>query len=113
MDTPPLLPPATLPASMTPRWIAWLLACTVLPALPFLANGEKAMDSVAFPVLILFALTVQLATSLWVGAGISKRRQLGVGGIIGLGIVFMVASVAVGTGVFFVACLSAANFNFH
>ena len=100
---------------MALRWIAWVLACTVLPPLPFFVIGEKALDSDsnAFPVLIIFALCVQLGTSLWVAAGISKRRRLGVGGVIGLGIAFMVGSVAVGTGVFFVACLSLAKFSFH
>lgn len=59
--------------------------------------------------LIILALLVQFAASIYLARGISARRQLGIGGIIGLSIVFMMGSVAIGFAVFFVACLSTLN----
>jgi len=99
---------------MTPRWVSWILASTVLPALPwaFRLNIDKNGDVVM--VLTLFALAVQLATSILVAAGLSKRKMLGVGGIIGFTILFMMGSVAVGTAMWFAGCLTTiGNMNFH
>ena len=99
---------------MAPRWISWILASTVLPALPwvFRLNIDKNGDVVL--VLTFFALAVQLVTSVLVAAGISQRKNLGVGGIIGFTLLFMMGSVAVGTALWFAGCLTTiGNMNFH
>lgn len=59
--------------------------------------------------LILMAMLVQFAASIYLARGIAARRQLGAGGIIGLSVVFMMGSFAIGFAVFFVACLSTLN----
>ena len=71
-------------------------------------------NSDAAPALILLAIALitQLITSVFVAIGLSKKRALGVGGTIGLSIVFMLASLAIGTGVFFAACVPVASFDF-
>ncbi|MEY4484538.1 MAG: hypothetical protein RL693_1990 [Verrucomicrobiota bacterium] len=102
------------PQSLTLHWLSWLFSSTVLPILPFLIYGGKAIDKAEGVLLILFALLVQLASSIYLARGVSSRRQLGVGGIIGLSVVFMMGSVAIGFAVFFVACLSTLNMQgFH
>lgn len=106
MDEPPPMPQ---PLSLKSHWLYWLFASTLLPILPFIIFGGKALDKGEGIALILLALAVQFATSIYLARGVSQRRQLGIGGIIGLSIVFMMGSVAIGTAVFFVACLSTFN----
>ncbi|CAN5800330.1 hypothetical protein BH11VER1_BH11VER1_02560 [soil metagenome] len=107
MDADP--PPMPERLSLKSHWFFWLSACTILPALPFIFFGGKALDDVAGIALILLALLVQLATSIYLARGVSQRRQLGIGGIIGLSVVFMMGSVAIGFAIFFVACLTTFN----
>ena len=106
-------PPLPQPQSMKAQWIAWVVSATVLPALPWVVFGSKTLDEGVGITLLFFAMVCQLIASIFVAIGVSKRRALGVGGIIGLSVVFMMASVAIGTAVFFVACISLASFNFH
>ena len=111
----PAPPPMPQPINMTPRWIGWVAASIFLPASPWLILGQKGMNnSDAAPALILLAIALitQLITSVFVAIGLSKKRALGVGGTIGLSIVFMLASLAIGTGVFFAACVAVASFDF-
>lgn len=94
------------PQSLKSHWFAWLFTSSILPALPFLFFGGKAIDKAESFVLILVAMLAQLVASIFLARGIAARRQLGIGGIIGLSVVFMMGSVAIGFAVFFVACLS-------
>ncbi len=67
-------------------WIAWLIACTLLPALPFLLIGKKGLDD-GGPLIPLAVL---------------------------MAIVFMIASVIIGTVSFFAACVGLGEpINFH
>jgi hypothetical protein len=104
-----------MPVQMAPRWIGWVVASTLLPALPWVILGAKGMDKDPTPALVMLAiaLIVQLVMSIFVAIGLSQKRSLGVGGIVGLSIVFMLASLAIGTGVFFAACVAMASLNFH
>ncbi len=109
-DTPPPLPQ---PQSLTTRWIAWIVAATLLPMLPWVVGGSKTLDDDTALGMLIITVLGQLIASIILAIGIAQRRKLGVGGIIGLAVVFMVASVAVGTAVFFFACISMASINFH
>ncbi len=112
-DHPPPIPPQTPwqppqpppPVNMTPRWIAWMAASVVLPALPWLSLSDASNDDgTSVFVLTGVALLLQLAASIALANGFCRRRQLGVGGAIGMTIVFMLASVAIGTAVWLAAC---------
>jgi hypothetical protein len=85
-----------------------------MPALPWLtvSDGRKD-DGTSVIVLTLFALFLQLAASIAVAMGFSKRRALGVGGVIGMSIVFMLASVAIGTAIWFATCLATQTLDFR
>lgn len=112
-DLPSVPPPMPQPPEMKPRWIGWVAASTLLPILPWLVLGKKA-DQAAAPVALVllgFALICQLVASIMVADGLSKKRTLGVGGTVGLSVVFMFASLAIGTAIFFVACVSVASFH--
>lgn len=97
------------PQSLKSQWLTWVLTSSILPALPFLFFGGKALDKAESFVLILVAMLAQLVASIFLARGIAMRRQLGIGGVIGLSVVFMMGSVAIGSAVFFVACLSTFN----
>ncbi len=89
---PPLMPQ---PQSLKPHWLSWLFSSTILLVLPFFAG--KALDFV----LILGAIMlVQMIASIYLARGISARRQWGIGGIIGLSIVFMMGNFAIEFAVF-------------
>lgn len=114
--TPPPVPPPTQggpsvpppPVDMKTRWIMWVLASVVLPALPWLTaiGGSNSLQSTAIPILTLLALVLQLAASIAVALGFCKRRSIGAGGAIGMTLVFMLASVAIGTAVWFAVCVA-------
>jgi hypothetical protein len=116
-EAPPPLPASPPPASkpsMMGAWLSWIAACTLLPALPFLVLGKKALDGSGSLVFVLFAMAAQLGCSIWVPVILAKRSHRGTGFIIGLSIGLMAASVAVGTASFFGACLAAdPSFNMH
>jgi hypothetical protein len=90
---------------MKPRWIAWVAASVALPALPWLTMSNASNDDgTSVFVLTGVALLLQLAASIALAVGFSRRRLLGVGGVIGMTVVFMLASVAIGTAVWLAAC---------
>lgn len=103
---PPSPPPA--PVDMKARWIMWVLASVVMPALPWLSavGGTTNLQSATIPLLTLLALVLQLAASIAVAIGFCKRRSIGAGGAIGMSLVFMIASVAIGTAVWFAVCVT-------
>lgn len=113
-ETPPPIPQQTPvqppqlpgPVNMTPRWIAWIAASVIMPALPWLtiSNGGRGDDGSGVVVMTVFALVLQLAASIAVAIGFCKRRAIGAGGAIGMTIVFMLASVAIGTAIWFAVC---------
>ena len=100
---PPQLPE---PVNMVPRWIAWLVASIFMPALPWLMVNERSSDKEFQGVLAMtvLALLLQLGASIAVAMGFCKRRAIGVGGVIGMTVVFMLASVAIGTAIWFAVC---------
>ena len=106
-------PPLPQPQSLTTRWIAWVGAATLLPMLPWVIGGSKTLDNETAMGMLIVTVLGQLIASIFLAIGLAKRRKLGVGGIIGLSVVFMMASVAVGTAVFFFACISVTSFNLH
>jgi len=77
--------------------------------LPWVIGGSKTLDDNSAMGMLIVTVLGQLIASIFLAIGLAKRRKLGVGGIIGLSVVFMMASVAVGTAVFFFACLSIAR----
>lgn len=93
---------------MKTRWIMWVLASVVMPALPWLSavGGTTNLQSTTIPLLTLLALVLQLAASIAVAIGFCKRRSIGAGGAIGMSLVFMIASVAIGTAVWFAVCVT-------
>ncbi len=106
-DSPPPLPQTrtTPPVKMAPRWICWLLASVIMPALPWMSINWTAKDDSAKLIgLTALALLLQLGASISVAIGFSKQRALGVGGVIGMTIVFMIASGAIGTAIWFAVC---------
>lgn len=116
----PPQPPAGPPVAqvqmvnMTPRWIAWLLASAIMPALPWLTmSGGPNESGASVIVFTLLALALQLAASIAVAIGFSKRRALGIGGAIGMSIVIMIASVAIGSAIWFATCLATQTMDFR
>lgn len=112
-DTPPPVPgrspalPPQLPepVNMAPRWVAWLVVSVIMPALPWLSVAKGGRDDgTGVIVLTIFALVLQLAASIAVAIGFCKRRAIGVGGAVGMTVVFMLASVAIGTAIWFAVC---------
>jgi hypothetical protein len=97
---------------MTPRWIAWVVASVFMPALPWLTMTEKNDTGTSVFVMTGIALILQLAASIAVAIGFSRRRSLGVGGAIGMTIVFMLASVAIGSAIWFAVCVAKASMDF-
>jgi hypothetical protein len=102
----------TVYVSMTPRWIAWLIASVVMPALPWLTMTSSNDSGTSVFVMTGVALVLQLAASIWVAIGFCKRRAMGVGGAVGMTIVFMLASVAIGTAIWFSVCVAKAAVDF-
>lgn len=110
----PSTPPPQLPpyVNMKPRWIAWLIASIIMPALPWLTLTASNEIGTGVFVMTGLALVLQLAASIAVAIGFCKRRAMGIGGAIGMTIVFMFASVAIGTPVWFSACAARASIDF-
>jgi hypothetical protein len=119
-ETPPPIPPQApgLPpqpavlVNMKPRWIGWVAASVLMPALPWLTMTEKNDSGTSVFVMTALALVLQLAASIAVAVGLSRRRALGVGGAIGLSIVFLLASVAIGSAIWFAVCVAKASMDF-
>ena len=123
-ETPPPIPleqsqpapgPQLPPESNKVRWILWVLASTIAPALPWLVYSDKAWDNGgSVLVTTTLALILQLAASISVAIGFCRRRSLSAGGAIGMTIVFMLASVAIGTAIWFSVCVARMGSpNFH
>lgn len=106
MPQPPAGGPPPLPGHvpMKARWITWVLVSVLLPGLPWLFADEDKDGSLLFG-LTAIALLSQLAASIWVAVGLSRNRGMGGGAAVGFSIVFMLASVAIGTAVWFAACI--------
>lgn len=110
--SPPPMPPSPaggpppLPGHvpMKSRWITWVLVSVLLPGLPWLFADEDKDGSIIFS-LTAVALLCQLAASIWVAVGLARNRGGRGGAAVGFSIVFMLASVAIGTAVWFVACI--------
>ncbi|HEY2574553.1 MAG TPA: hypothetical protein VGH65_10795 [Verrucomicrobiaceae bacterium] len=104
---PPLPPPLPGPQTATVRgpWIAWIIASTLGPALPFLLAGRKGLDEGM--ALIPVALSAQLICSIVLAVRMRGKLKKGPGYVVMMTFVFMIASVMVGTAAFFAACLVA------
>ena len=111
-EVPPPVPPSKSESvSMRGPWIAWLVACVLLPALPFLLMGEKAEDGFAF---VPVAMICQFAASIWLALRMSAKLGKGSGFVVLMTVVFMIASVIIGTVSFFAACVALGKPpNFH
>lgn len=92
-----------------------MLASTVAPALPWATYSDKAWDDGgSVLVMTALALILQLAASIAVAISFCRRRSFSTGGAIGMTVVFMIASVAIGTAVWFAVCAArVAAPNFH
>lgn len=123
-ETPPPIPPPSPPTLGAPppppensgvRWLFWVLASTVAPALPWATYSDKAWDDGgSVLVMTALALILQLAASIAVAISFCRRRSFSTGGAIGMTVVFMIASVAIGTAVWFAVCAArVAAPNFH
>lgn len=97
-------PPLPGHVPMKARWITWALVSVLLPGLPWLFAEDDKDGSIHFALLAI-ALLSQLAASIWVAVGLARNRGGSGGAAVGFSIVFMLASVAIGTAVWFVACI--------
>ena len=106
--------PQTRPSSSGPdptinmgsRWLAWVLAAVVLPVLGWFVLAVFKNEGISVVVLLTaFALLCQFVTSVLVAQGFCARRGSGVGAVFGMTIVFFLASVAIGTAVWFAGCM--------
>lgn len=105
------MPPAE-PVRMKPRWISWVFASVVLPGLPWLFAKDDR-EGVAVLTLTCLALLCQLMASIWVAVGLSRHRGLSGAAAVGFSVVFMLASVALGTAVWFAACVGFLSTQHH
>ena len=113
LEAPPPLPVTAQPVNMAPRWIGWVAAsvlCPLFPLIPMSANSDE-IETVWGAIAI--AMILQLFASIVIAIGAARKRGLGVGGVIGLSIAFMAGSVAIGSAVFFVGCLTFVATNWH
>jgi hypothetical protein len=92
---------------MAVRWVVWIIVSLAAPALPWLVaplSGNEAGNIVVS--LTNTALFLQLIASIFLSIGFCKKRFISIGGAIGMSLVFMLASVAIGTAVWFSVCLT-------
>ncbi len=93
-------------------WIAWIFACTLLPALPFLLIGRRGLDD-GIP-LIFLAIICQLGCSIWLAVKMAAKLRKNSGYVVLMSFVFMIASVIIGTVSYFASCIGlGAAVNFH
>ena len=105
------LPDQQMP-SMRGPWIAWIIASTLMPALPFLLIGKKGLDDGV--ALIPLALMCQLGCSIWLARKMGEKLRKGPGFVVLMSFVFMIASVIIGTVSFFASCIGLGETpNFH
>lgn len=88
-------------------WIAWIVACTLLPVLPFLLLGRRGIEDGMG--LIVFALLVQFFCSIYLAIAISQKLHKGAGHAVLMSMAFIIGSVIVGCVSYFAGC---AGFNF-
>ena len=107
-EQPPPLPPPPAIGSMRGPWIAWIIASTLMPALPFLLFGGKGQNSDA-AVMIPLALMCQLGCSIWLAVKVAAKLKKGPGYVVLMSFVFMITSVIIGTVSFFASCIALAD----
>jgi heme/copper-type cytochrome/quinol oxidase subunit 4 len=110
-DAPPPLPGSE--ASMRGPWIAWIIAATLLPVLPFLLIGKRAMDNDGLMPLIFLAILCQIGCSIWLAIKMSEKLKKSSGFAFLMSVVFVIVSVIIGTASFFASCISLGALNFH
>lgn len=107
-------PPPIQKESMALPWVAWILAATLMPALPFLLLGKNSIDQGGSVLLVLLAIVAQLACSIWLAKLLGARRTKSGAFVAFVAILLVVASIAIGTASFFTACVSLGQaLNFH
>ena len=88
---------------MRGTWIAWLVACTLLPVLPFLLLGERGIeDGMGW---IVFALLVQFFCSIYLAVAILQKLRKGAWHAVLMSMAFMITSVIVGCVSYFAGCI--------
>ncbi len=98
---------------MTLPWLAWILAATVLPSLPYLLFGKHATDSV-ITFTILLAMMIQLACSIWLARVLARKGGRNTGFVVAIAVLLVMASIVIGTASFFAACATLGPaLNFH
>ncbi|MEZ0390427.1 MAG: hypothetical protein ACAI34_25330 [Verrucomicrobium sp.] len=104
---PPPLPPALggPPGFMRPRWLVWVLVSVILPAIPW-CFAKIVDDGTFVAVYLSVAVLFQIAASVWLSLGLARGRGQGAGAVVGFSVVFTIASLAIGSAVFFVACVA-------
>lgn len=95
----PLVPQPVPQVSMAPRWIAWSLTSVLMPALPWFTTSTDDKEPIGLMIMTGLALVCQLAVTIYLALGFSRKNRYGPGGVIGMTTVFMIASVAIGTAV--------------
>ncbi len=110
MTRPRLCPDRKNPCAV--RWIAWIIACTLMPALPFLLIGKMGLD--ARLALIPIALLCQLGCFIWLTMKMVEKLRKGPGFVVLMSFVFMISSVIIGTVSLFASCIFLGEaLNFH
>jgi hypothetical protein len=93
-------------------WIAWILACTLLPALPFLLIGKRGLDDGG--AMIPIAILCQFGFSIWLAIRLAAKLKKSPGFAVLLTVVFMIVSIIIGTMSLFTACVTLGGpMNFH
>ena len=95
-------PPPMQKKSMALVWIIWILAATLMPALPFLLLGKNSIDQGGGILLVLLAIVL-------------AARGSKSGAFVALvAVLLVVTSIAIGTASFFAACITIGpTLNFH
>jgi hypothetical protein len=107
-------PPPAPKKSVTLPWVAWILAATLMPALPFLLLGKNSIDQGGGILLVLLAMVSQLACSIWLAIVLGARGAKSGTFVALVAVLLVVASIAVGTASFFAACITLGPaLNFH
>jgi len=107
-------PPPMQKKSMALVWIIWILAATLMPALPFLLLGKNSIDQGGGILLVLLAMVSQLACSIWLAIVLAARGSKSGAFVALVAVLLVVTSIAIGTASFFAACITIGpTLNFH